>query len=85
MLKPRGYLLVTNKDSDRRYERDTFTCFHCQQIVEVKPFTDGTENGGYCSMCGKLICQRCLNGACTPFEARLDQKLWRRRYEELTR
>lgn len=55
-------------------ERDTFTCQHCNTVVEVPPFRDAAEVGGWCLVCQKLICAGCVDrGECRPFEKECDR------------
>jgi hypothetical protein len=52
-------------------ETDTFTCQHCNKIVEVKPFCSPSdvEFGGQCKGCMGLICLSCYDKAeCRPIE-----------------
>lgn len=55
-----------------RQEADTFTCFHCQKVVVVKPKCDPCDLGGMCRLCDKMICPGCVEiGHCDPFEEKL--------------
>lgn len=55
-----------------RQEADTFTCFHCNRVVIVKPKCDPSDLGGMCRLCEKMICPDCVNlGRCDPFEEKL--------------
>lgn len=85
-LRPQGFAEVTTPDGGRitldgyqcdearigvnRY--DTTTCFHCNRITHIKSKMDPAEMGGMCKICMKLICKFCLDGGCTPFEAKLE-------------
>jgi len=70
MRKPGGYSRtwgLGNGSLDT--EADTFTCGHCQRIVEVKPMCDPADAGGLCKLCDRLICERCVDlGKCVPWE-----------------
>jgi hypothetical protein len=68
MRNAQGYATITGPEGTK--ESDTFTCFHCQQIVHVKPMMDAADLGGLCKVCKRLICSRCVGGTCTPFEGR---------------
>lgn len=52
-------------------EYDTFTCFHCNRVTHVKPRMDPADLGGMCKICYKLICARCVDKGCDPFEEKL--------------
>lgn len=54
-------------------ERDTFTCFHCQRVVFVKPKADPADMGGLCKVCMKLICPGCVGKTCLPFEKSIEK------------
>ena len=53
-------------------ERDTFTCCHCGSVVHVKPRVSMDDFGSMCRLCMKMVCPRCANFGCTPFEKRLE-------------
>lgn len=86
MRNPGGYSIITtpvsqiaNFDGLRceevkmgMHETDTFTCYHCNHVVHVKPRMDPADLGGLCKSCMKLICPQCLNGGCTPFEKAIE-------------
>lgn len=65
-----GYLRVGDPDGgSRHYEADTFTCRHCNRIVEVPPFASPTDSGSRCSGCDSLICAPCARRKrCLPRE-----------------
>ena len=72
MRNPQGYATITDPNGSR--EQDTFTCFHCQRIVTVRPLMAPEEFGGLCKVCFKLICPRCVGvGACMPFEREMER------------
>lgn len=56
-----------------QHEVDTFTCAHCNKVVVVKPKCDPADLGGNCRLCMKLVCPRCVDLGCTPFEKKLEQ------------
>ena len=82
MRKPQGYATLIDPGAPRMVEEfDTRTCSHCGRIDHVKPFSDGTDLGGFCRKCSGLICQRCAikaahTGRCRP------QEQWMREMEE---
>jgi hypothetical protein len=83
MRSPGGYAFTFDPGGIRQ-EADTFTCFHCNKVVIVKPKCDPTDLGGMCRLCEKMICPDCVNvGSCTPFEKKLDreEKEYRRRIQ----
>lgn len=68
--KPGGYQIEFSFDGKTK-EADTFTCRHCNRIVEVKPFCSPSdiEFGGQCKGCMGLICLKCYDKAeCKPIE-----------------
>lgn len=71
MLKPGGYSVITSPDGVKEW--DTFTCFHCNSKVNVPLKADPSEMGGLCKNCMKLICPKCLDKGCYPFEKKLER------------
>ena len=71
MRRPGGYAILSGGDGPTQ-EWDTFTCFHCQSIVQVKPLADAADSGGRCMVCDKLICKTCLGKGCLPFEKKIE-------------
>jgi hypothetical protein len=68
--KPLGYQIEFCVEGPNK-ETDTFTCQHCNKIVEVKPFCSPSdiEFGGQCKGCMGLICLSCYGKAeCKPIE-----------------
>lgn len=56
-----------------RLLHDTFTCFHCQALVEIPYRCSPADAGGWCARCDAVICGACnQTGVCQPFEARLE-------------
>lgn len=88
MRNPGGYLTETrNEDNKLLSEKDTFTCGHGNEIVEVPPGTASVTVGAFCRMCGKHICDKCAAEMdrtlkCVPFEKRLDAMERRRKLIE---
>ena len=72
MRNPGGYAVVTSPDGQR--EADTFTCNHCNHLVEVKAGEKAEDIGGFCKLCMELVCPRCAGGPCVPFEKKLEQQ-----------
>lgn len=71
MRRPGGYLIGVSPAGVR--ECDTFTCSHCQHIVFVKPKCDPADMGGFCQVCGTLICELCVGKGCTPWEKQMER------------
>lgn len=88
MRNPGGYSFVctpveTVADFDKvtketidpgTFERDTFTCKHCNRVTHVKPRMDAASLGGLCKICYGLICPFCVGKGCDPFEAKLERQ-----------
>lgn len=71
MRNPGGYSVLVEPGKAAE-ERDTFTCIHCNTIVEVTPKMSPAEMGGFCRLCMKPVCKNCADKGCTPFEKRLE-------------
>lgn len=73
MLRPGGYSTLITPDGPT-VEADTFTCAHCNKVVEVPPRAD-VNFISMCRCCMKPICNspRCNNFACDPIEKKLDR------------
>jgi len=54
-------------------EVDTFTCWHCNRVIHVKPRVSMDEFGSMCRNCMKMVCPACANGPCIPFQKRLEE------------
>lgn len=61
-------------------EVDTFSCFHCNRVVHVKPKMDPADMGGLCKQCMKLICKYCVGKGCDPLEEKLKRSEDRDRF-----
>lgn len=86
MRKPQGYATIVGADRSvvnldglrceevktSNLEIDTYSCFHCNRVIHVKPMMDPADMGGLCKICMKLICPHCLNQGCVPFEKKLE-------------
>jgi uncharacterized protein CbrC (UPF0167 family) len=95
MRNPGGYAVITSPDptpvnfdrfraeriSAGTFEADTFTCVHCNRVMHVKPRAPMDEFGSMCRNCMKMVCPRCADGPCVPFEKKLE--MWERRSEAL--
>lgn len=86
MRQVTGYATIVDPDQPF-FERDTITCFHCQQVVFIKPGTASTvyliwdpvanvwreEPGAGCRVCMRPICLPCyVAGGCTPWEKQME-------------
>ena len=75
-LSPKGYSVVTDGWGIET-RRDTYSCRHCQHVVEVEPKSDPNEF--WCSSCMAPICKACKakewnrppDRACDHFERKL--------------
>lgn len=58
----------------RELEYDSFTCFHCQQIMMVKPRQKPEDLGGLCKVCMQLICPACVGKmTCDPWQKKMER------------
>ena len=73
-----GYQIIVDPDTGT-HENDTFTCGHCQYIVDLRPFQAKTSGAnGWCFSCTKALCPRCAD--------RLEIhgcEIWERQMEEI--
>jgi hypothetical protein len=66
--------VVLVSDVHGQTETRTFTCVHCNAIVEVPHKAPPDKCGGFCGRCFAPICTTCaMKGRCTPFERRIEQ------------
>lgn len=73
MARHLGYSISQGPDGQVD-EHDTFTCGHCQVIVEVARRARPEDMGGLCKICMKLVCVRCnAQGTCTPWEKQMEK------------
>jgi hypothetical protein len=81
MRHARGYSIINDPRFSRPFEIDTFTCLHCQQVVDKPPFKSATDDdiGAWCHCCNGPICHRCRGLGCRPIEHYLE-RLESRRY-----
>lgn len=72
--KARGYLITFDPALASPHEIDTFTCCHCQTVVDKPPFKQPTDDvngvalGGYCHKCDAPTCPKCAGKPCMPVE-----------------
>lgn len=72
MRNPGGWVCITEPDAPV-VEMDTFTCGHCNKVVQVKVKASPDELGGYCYCCTKMVCPLCVGKGCDPFEKKLER------------
>lgn len=68
--RPGGLTIISSPDSGEKFV-ETFTCQHCNKIVDIKPYCSPSdvEFGGQCKGCMGLICLECYGKAeCRPIE-----------------
>lgn len=51
---------------------DTATCFHCNSIFHVSARMHPSDIGGVCKQCMQIICPRCLDKPCVPWEKQME-------------
>lgn len=68
----RGGYTIRVEPGKPNWERDTFTCFHCNAVVVVKPMCDPAEMGDLCHSCNRYICRNCAGKGCMPFLKKID-------------
>lgn len=73
-LKPGGHLVVSNLDSDKTVELNTFTCAHCSRVVVCHPQRARPRHT--CKRCMQLTCDSagCLV-ECLPIAADYERAL----------
>lgn len=69
--KKAGYATITGPKGTKEY--DTCTCAHDNRVWVVRSSIKGikADPGGFCRLCMKMICPRCVGKACVPFERKL--------------
>lgn len=84
MRNPHGYLTITDPEAPL-YERDTFTCNHCNNVKVVEPTKRKDPLAGlFCRQCMQYICADCAElGRCEPFEKKLEAMERRDRFRGL--
>lgn len=93
-LKTNGYLYIADPDGPPT-ERDTMTCGHCQQMVQVKPNTGGTvylipvmhvghaEGHWHYKEEDGAFCRVCMRPICLECHERGRCRTWERWFERL--
>ena len=78
--KALGYGIIIDPAFGSPTEVDTFTCVHCQFVVDKIPFKSATDDaiGAWCSCCDGPICLRCVGKGCRPIQRWLDRMESRR-------
>lgn len=85
-LKPQGYAEITGPDrhivdldhirkeevSAGVHRLDTATCFHCGSVFHVSARMRPEDCGGLCKTCMHIICPRCLDKPCVPWEKQME-------------
>jgi hypothetical protein len=85
MRRPGGYAVIFSPETMKAnfdgfrcdmvnpgmYETDTFSCVHCNKIMHVRPMAPMDQFGSMCRNCMKMVCPRCADGPCVPFEKKL--------------
>ena len=70
-FRSRGYSRYVDEHG-RLHENDTFTCRHCQRLVDKAAFTRVEDIAGVCAHCNAPICPVCIKrGQCDPFEEKM--------------
>lgn len=84
MRQARGYQIITDPAFGSPQETDTFTCCHCQKVVEKPPRMGPTNEaiGAWCTCCDAPMCLSCVGKGCRPIEKWLAKMEARRSYEE---
>ncbi len=71
--RTQGAILICDPDSGNSQIR-TFTCIHCNRVVQVAHGASPDKCGGFCFRCDAPTCLPCAKqGTCTPFEKKIDQ------------
>ena len=73
MRKPGGVLFETNTSTGNVREIETFSCKHCNRHTVLWKRQRPEDAGGYCSVCGGLICSNCVGKGCDPLEKKLER------------
>ena len=86
MKQARGYGIISDPAFSCSTEVDTFTCCHCQLVVDRIPGKGATDDaiGAWCTCCNAPRCLQpwCLKRGCVPIQRWLDQQETRRNYDE---
>jgi hypothetical protein len=54
------------------FEADSFTCKHCNRVVQVAARSQGDEY--FCRNCMAPICPRCADYPCIPFLKKIEEQ-----------
>jgi hypothetical protein len=73
MLRPNGLVFETDKATGNTREIETFCCKHCNRHTILWERQRPEDVGGYCSVCGGLICKNCVGKGCDPLEKKLER------------
>ena len=74
VAKASGYSLITELGTDKKIERDTLMCCHCNKHFFVKPGSTGHYEVPRCTCCNDWICYNpACKATCTPLEQRLQR------------
>lgn len=91
MRKALGYGIITDPAFSSPQEVDTFTCCHCQTVVDKVPFKAATDDdvngrpiGAWCTCCDAPMCRKCVGKPCEPIERWLEKQETRRHYDAVT-
>ena len=87
-LKPQGFAEIISPDpigavnldhltrvqiNSGQHRLDTATCFHCGSVFHVGARQRPEDIGGMCPQCWHIICPRCLDKPCTPWERQMEE------------
>lgn len=51
---------------------DTATCYHCGSVFHISARMHPSDIGGVCKQCMQIICPRCLDKPCVPWEKQME-------------
>lgn len=71
-MRQGGYAVIVDPDGGK-IEASTFTCAHCNSIVHVWPKMKMDDLGSMCRNCMKMVCAKCSDLGCVPFEKKLER------------
>ncbi len=71
--RPDGVFICTDAEGKETHI-DSYQCGHCGMHNVVRTKTRDTDIGGWCRVCAKNVCPRCLTtGRCDPFEKAIER------------
>jgi hypothetical protein len=86
MRKPSGLILETSLDTGKVREIESFMCHHCNRHTILWKGQRPSDIGGFCTICGSLICSSCVGKGCDPLEKKIqrwaDQAYFRAQMKE---